>query len=193
MPFAAEVVQRKQRGMTVPIEIMRNNSVTVVQILGGDNVAANTSAAAQGSTPVQQEALAAEAALLGLGLRDVSPNTVSVTRVAVASPAAVAGIVPGDVIGTVDQSQVSTVAQFVSLIGVRQMGEQLNLVVLRDGKPFPTTLLMTPRLQDVSQASVAVATTVIHQEIKALEERLQSLANEVQRLEVQGPSSTARK
>jgi S1-C subfamily serine protease len=193
MPFATGMISRKQPGQSVPIEVRRNNVTAIVQMLGTDTSGASQGNSSSGSSAVKQEAVAAEAMLLGLALRDVSPNTVCVTNVAVGSPAKAAGIAPGDVIGTIDQQQVSTVAQFVSLIGVRQMGDQLNLVVLRQNKPFPTTMSLTPRLQDVSQACVAVATSIMQQEIQTLETRMQAQAEQIQTLQMQSASTNARK
>ncbi len=185
--------QHSGAGFTVefarPIDDTRSEKMTV-QILPADAGPAAAAKQQTASSPADPNSV--EASMLGLALRDVSPNTVSVTRVAPGSPAAEAGLVGGDIIGSVGDTQVSTVAQFVSLLGMQQMGNRVNMIILRQNKTFPTTMTLTPRLQDVTQATVAAATATTYNDIKILETRLQELSNEVQALQAQ-LNATARR
>ena len=82
---------------------------------------------------------------IGIGIQDITPNLreafdlengqfgVLVTRVVEGSPAEKAGIRSGDIIIEIDGQATVSTAQLRSRIGVREIGDQLSVTLLRDG------------------------------------------------------------
>lgn len=83
---------------------------------------------------------------VGIGIQDITPDLrdafdlkngqlgVLVTNVVEGSPADKAGIKSGDIILQVDGKNTISTGQLRSLIGIKQIGEKVNLTLLRDGK-----------------------------------------------------------
>ncbi|HEX4128680.1 MAG TPA: PDZ domain-containing protein [Pirellulales bacterium] len=198
--FATGVSNRKQAGAGVPLQLSRNGNPMAIEIFSSDTAAAG---AATASSAPQGDigAMAAQETLLGLVLRDVSPNTVVVGSVSVNSPAAAASLVPGDIVQSVNGTAVYTSAQMMSLLGILPMGAHVDLIVSRNGKAFPAMLPLTPRLQDVAEAGVGIATTQMRGQMKALEDRVQAISDELDMLEKReaahagaaGPAASDRK
>ncbi|HWA99676.1 MAG TPA: PDZ domain-containing protein [Pirellulales bacterium] len=191
VPFAAEMVNRKQRGAPVTVELLRNGQPLAVQVFGSDQSAVAGVGVAEGDSPVDQEITAATSGMLGLVLRDVSPNTVHVARVAPNSPAAKAGIVAGDVLVALDRNSLSTTQQFVSIVGMYELGDEVPLVVNHQGRALNVMMRLTPRLQDAAQSSVGISTTMMRDEIRQLEMRIQALSDEIQLVEKQQAAARA--
>ncbi|MDX1593195.1 MAG: Do family serine endopeptidase, partial [Gammaproteobacteria bacterium] len=88
---------------------------------------------------------------LGVVLQDLTPRLAEafgiettrgavVSEVADGSPAQRAGLRPGDVIVTVDGVPLRGVAQLRNIVGLRRIGETVELGILRDGRPLALTL-----------------------------------------------------
>ena len=83
---------------------------------------------------------------IGVGIQDITPDLqkafelengqqgVLITGVFEGTPAEKAGLEPGDIIVAVDGDSTSSAAQLRSQIGVKKIGDKINVTVLRDGK-----------------------------------------------------------
>ncbi len=83
---------------------------------------------------------------IGIGIQDITPDLrdafdlkngqlgVLVTNVIEGSPADKAGIKSGDIILQVDGKNTISTGQLRSLIGIKQIGDKVDLTLLRDGK-----------------------------------------------------------
>ncbi len=83
---------------------------------------------------------------IGIGIQDITPDLrdafdlkngqlgVLVTNVVEGSPADKAGIKSGDIILQVDGKNTISTGQLRSRIGIKQIGDKVNLTLLRDGK-----------------------------------------------------------
>ena len=92
---------------------------------------------------------------LGVVIRDITPDLVKglrlesldgalVAEVAPGSPAETAGLEPGDVILGVDGEEVRTAAELRNEIGLKRIGEEVELEILRRGKKRRVTLAIGP-------------------------------------------------
>ena len=92
---------------------------------------------------------------LGVVIRDITPDLVKglrlesldgalVAEVAPGSPAETAGLEPGDVILGVDGEEIRTAAELRNEIGLKRIGEEVELEILRRGKKRRVTLAIGP-------------------------------------------------
>ena len=89
---------------------------------------------------------------IGVGIQDITPDLreafdlkkgqfgVLITNVFEGSPAAHAGIKSGDIIIAADGKKTSSTAQLRSRIGVREIGEEVHLSILRSGEQMQLTV-----------------------------------------------------
>lgn len=89
---------------------------------------------------------------IGVGIQDITPELrdafdlakgqfgVLVTNVVEDSPAARAGIKSGDIIIEADGKTTSSTAQLRSRIGVKEVGDEVPLTILRNGDPLQLTV-----------------------------------------------------
>ncbi len=83
---------------------------------------------------------------IGVGIQDITPDLqkafelengqqgVLITGVFEGTPAEKAGILPGDIIVAVDGNETTSAAQLRSQIGVKKIGDKINVTVIREGK-----------------------------------------------------------
>ncbi|MGD2171007.1 MAG: DegQ family serine endoprotease [Gammaproteobacteria bacterium] len=83
---------------------------------------------------------------IGVGIQEITPDLrdafelkkgqfgVLITNVFEGSPAEKAGLKSGDIILEVDGQPTSSTAQLRSRVGIKQIGEKVNLTILREGK-----------------------------------------------------------
>jgi Do/DeqQ family serine protease len=83
---------------------------------------------------------------IGVGIQDITPDLreafdiengqlgVLITNVSEDSPADDSGMKPGDVVIAVDGQETTSTGQLRSQIGMRSIGEEIEITVLRDGK-----------------------------------------------------------
>ena len=81
---------------------------------------------------------------LAKGLRLESLDGALISQVVPGSPAAAAGLEPGDVILGIDGEEVRTVADLRNEIGLKRIGEEVELETLRRGKRRKVTLAIGP-------------------------------------------------
>jgi serine protease Do/serine protease DegQ len=90
---------------------------------------------------------------LGVTIQNLTPELASafnitsgkgvvISQVAEGSPAAKAGIKPGDIVISVDNKPVTTVAELRNAIGLQRVGEKVVLIVIRDGKELKLRALI---------------------------------------------------
>jgi WD40 repeat protein len=99
---------------------------------------------------------------LGIELKDItkeeaevlgweSPRGVKVVKPHDGGPAASAGILPGDVILSVDGAEVENMQRFVATIGDRGAGAQVRIRVLRSGKEHTFSVMLGQRPPELAQ------------------------------------------
>ena len=105
---------------------------------------------------------------LGLAAQDITPDIAAalgvnagigalVTRVRAGSPAAAAGIAPGDVVTAVDGKPVRSAGDLMNAQGILPVGSTVQLALLRDGKALQVkTRLDADKLASADGASVDV-------------------------------------
>jgi S1-C subfamily serine protease len=120
------------------------NAQNIGFALSIDEITPKLDALKNGSTPAASSASAA-AAYLGVQLQDASPGA-GVATVAENSPASRAGLASGDVIIAIDGTTVNSASDLVSAIRGHKPGDQMRLVVDRDGvhQTVTATLANTP-------------------------------------------------
>jgi S1-C subfamily serine protease len=103
---------------------------------------------------------------LGLAAQDVTPDIAAamgvnpgagalVTRVRGGSPAATAGVVPGDVVTAVDGKPVRSAADLANAQGILPVGSNVSVDLLRDGKALQVkTRLDADKLANADGASL---------------------------------------
>ena len=101
---------------------------------------------------------------IGVGIQDITPDLrdafdlgkgqfgVLVTNVFEDTPAAEAGLKTGDIILEVDGERTSSTAQLRSRIGIKQIGDEVRLTILRDGKRIERDVKIGAASQRVAQA-----------------------------------------
>jgi WD40 repeat protein len=99
---------------------------------------------------------------LGIELKDITkeeaevlgwetPRGIKVVKPTDAGPAANAGILPGDVILSIDGVEVENVQRFVATVGDRGAGAQVRLRVLRSGKEHTLSVTLGQRPPELAQ------------------------------------------
>jgi WD40 repeat protein len=99
---------------------------------------------------------------LGIELKDITreeaevlgwegPRGIKVVKPTDAGPAANAGILPGDVILSIDGVEVENMQRFVATIGDRGVGSQVRLRVLRSGKEHTLIVTLGQRPPELAQ------------------------------------------
>ncbi|CAD7851415.1 MAG: HtrA protease/chaperone protein / Serine protease (Protease DO) (EC 3.4.21.-) [Olavius algarvensis Gamma 3 endosymbiont] len=101
---------------------------------------------------------------IGVGIQDITPDLreafdlkkgqfgVLVTNVFEDSPAARAGIESGDIIIEADGKTTRSTAQLRSRIGVKEIGEEVRLSILRNGEPMQLTVKIGAAISQQKQA-----------------------------------------
>ncbi len=81
-----------------------------------------------------------------LGVQTAEQNEqVRVTQVVAGSPAARAGIKVGDVVVSIDGAEVKSSSDLMEAIGSRKVGDEADLVILREGKEHSVTIKLEKR------------------------------------------------
>ena len=177
MPFVIKLVTNDKPGSGIAIDVNRQGKTGVLTIPPGkefSSSSANVQAAAQSG-----------AGIVGLILRDVSPNTVSVVNVTPGSPADFAGIKPADVISAMDRQPVNTSQELLGIIGSHRIGDTVEVQVTRQGKPSLTQMTIVPRLVDLAGSSAQQAIGATNQEVTMLQQEILNLRQQVQTLQLQ--------
>jgi Do/DeqQ family serine protease len=101
---------------------------------------------------------------IGVGIQDITPDLrdafnlekgefgVLVTNVFEDTPAESAGLETGDIILEIDGLETRSTAQLRSQIGVKQVGDEVRLKILRDGKTIERTVEIGAATSRVAQA-----------------------------------------
>ena len=101
---------------------------------------------------------------IGIGIQDITPDLrdafnlkkgqfgVLVTNVFEDTPAAKAGLKTGDIILEVDGRKTRSAAQLRSRIGIKKIGDEVRLSLLRDGKPIQREVEIGAASSPVAQA-----------------------------------------
>jgi S1-C subfamily serine protease len=87
---------------------------------------------------------------LGVTIQELTPELanafnisagkgVVISQVADGSPAKKAGIKPGDIVISVDDKPVTSVAELRNVIGLQRVGQKVKLIVIREGKELTLT------------------------------------------------------
>jgi serine protease Do/serine protease DegQ len=90
---------------------------------------------------------------LGVTIQNLTPELASafnitsgkgvvISQVAEGSPAQKAGIKPGDIVISVENKAVTTVAELRNAIGLQRVGEKVDLIVIREGKELKLKALI---------------------------------------------------
>jgi serine protease Do/serine protease DegQ len=90
---------------------------------------------------------------LGITIQELTPELanafnisagkgVVISQVADGSPAQKAGIKPGDIVISVDDKPVTSVAELRNVIGLQRVGEKVTLIVIREGKELTLNALI---------------------------------------------------
>lgn len=103
---------------------------------------------------------------LGIGAQDITPDLQTafnlkstqgavVTLVKIDSPAKKAGVAVGDIITSINNSEVKNANDVVNDIGFLRMNSKVNIAVLRNNKPLTLTATLTDpkQIKDTSQAA----------------------------------------
>ncbi|HEY5316014.1 MAG TPA: PDZ domain-containing protein [Pirellulales bacterium] len=179
MPFAVKLVRTEKRTSPIAIEVQRQGKTATLSVPPGGQ-AAGASGNAQTVVPPGQMG-----GIIGLVLRDISPNTVTVVNVYPGSPADVSGIKPGDTIAAMDRQSVATSQEMMGIIGAHRIGDTIEVQVVRAGKSFLTQLTIVPRLVDLAVTSAQQATGSTSQEVAALEQQIAGLRQQLGTLQLQ--------
>jgi S1-C subfamily serine protease len=98
-----------------------------------------------GASPVIVTPLAPNVAFLGVSPVD-SPDGVRIVQVVPGSAADAAGIRPGDIIVTFDNTPIRSAAQLPPLVSGHKPGDSVTLSIRRDDKLIDLTVVLTARL-----------------------------------------------
>ena len=85
----------------------------------------------------------ARRALLGVGVA-LQGASVTVTTVTPASPAARAGIQPGDIVASVDGTDVTSPSQLTTIVRDHHPGDTVHLSVVREGQQLTIAVSLAP-------------------------------------------------
>jgi S1-C subfamily serine protease len=180
--FLTKLVVTTRPDEAIPIEIVRQGTPHTLVLLRGEK----TPSPGTPSEPATPGAGSFQAAsVVGLQLRDVSRNAVTVVSVAPGSPAAEAGLQPADVLIAADGTAVAEVQQFIMIIGARRLGETINLQVGRGNAPFLTKLVLTPRLLDLAEVTMRQASIITDRELSGQQRELEDLRRQLGALQLQ--------
>ena len=87
---------------------------------------------------------------LGVILAEDDNGRPSISEVVPDSPAAKAGIKPGDVIVAIDDAETESVEALVTMVGAREAGSKIKVKLLRDGKAQVVVVELGPRPTDLA-------------------------------------------
>lgn len=110
-------------------------------------VAPNNGVFAAGVVSVNERSLREmDQAFLGIGAESHPQQTgVVVKQILADSPAAKAGLVVNDVIIRIDQKEIGSPIEFRTAISNKQPGQQVNIILLRDGKQLNKDVVLSQR------------------------------------------------
>jgi serine protease DegQ len=128
-------------GFAIPIDLARD---VVRQLLNFGEVR-------RGTLGVETQEITAEIAQ-ALGLK--SRRGAVVTRVQSGTPAAAAGLRPGDVITALDGKAITSPQEFHNAEGLLPVGRAVSLTLLRDGAPLEVSAAVKPRPKDLNGADL---------------------------------------
>ncbi len=103
--------------------------------------------------------------LMGIMIQPITPeiaqvlklnntNGALVAQIAPDSPAAKAGVRPGDIIQKVNNQQIIKATQVTNIVGLLRVGSKIDLTILRDGKEINVSLI-TASPKEYQKASMA--------------------------------------
>jgi len=143
--FAVKLTRRMQPGEELELLVGRGDEKkTIVVVLSG---AEGASPAPAGDAPTA----AAEAEIVFcMAVREAAGGRVMVVEVMERSPAALAGILPGDAIVTVNEENVRSIADLTEIIQLQEQGSQVPFGILRGEELQITEVLMAPCRETVS-------------------------------------------
>ena len=170
LPFATDLVRNRPGSDPVQLQVSRADVPLRLDVFAGK-------AAEPAPAPLPDQSVVT---LLGLVLRDTSPNTVSVISVAPGGPADVAGLQPSDILRRVDQKPVTTSAQFAALVAVHCVGDLLELRLERGGVAMPAKLPLAPRMLELTKYTLGDNGASKSQEVEALRRQVELLSGRVQ-------------
>src|SRR5581483_11344436 len=181
IPFGIELVSSSRPGTTLPVEYTRNGVTQTVSLITGGRGAqtryANSSATTNVQLPPNNGAV-----ILGLALRDMPPSSVVVTAVEPNSPAAAAGVAPGDTLVAVAEVSIHSTRDFLALVNLARIGDKLEFQVQRQGKSFLTSVAVVPRISDLTNATASQAMSVTQPEIQAMQQEIETLTRDLRML-----------
>ncbi len=188
--FLTKLVVTTRMEEAIPIEIIRDGTPHTLVLLRGEK----TSSPGTPSAPTASDSSAAQAStVVGLQLRDVGRNIVTVIGVSPASPAAEAGLQLGDVLLAADGMPVAEMQQFIMIVGSHRLGETINLQVSRGNTPFLTKLVLTPRLVDLAEVTMQQASSTTDRGISGQQREIEDLRRQVDTLQLQVQDLQGRK
>lgn len=178
MPFAVKLVTTEKPGSPIELEVERRGKSLVLSVPPANPM--------PGASTVQNsKSVPAFTLIIGLVLRDISPNKVSVVNVMPGSPAAFAGIQPADVISAVGRQAVNTSQELMNIVSAARIGDNVEMQVVRGNKPFLTNLTVIPRLIDLTDVTAGQADRFIDRDVSALQQEIVALRRQIQTLEIQ--------
>jgi S1-C subfamily serine protease len=181
--FLTKLVVTTRPEEAIPIEIIREGTPHTLVLLRGEKTPSPATPGATASSGMTGSGQAA--AIVGLQLRDVSRNAVTVIGVAPGSPAAEAGLQPADVLLAADGTAIAESQQFIMLVGAHRLGETISLQVGRGNAPFLTKLVLTPRLIDLADVTMQQASITTDREISGQQREIEDLHRQLDGLQLQ--------
>jgi S1-C subfamily serine protease len=179
MPFAVKLVSTDKRNTPIALEVKRQDKTAILNVPPAGQFAGASANVQALAPPVSM------GAIVGLVLRDISPNTVTVVNVYPGSPADFAGVKPGDIISAMDRQAISTSQELMGVIGAHRIGDTIEIQVVRADKPFMAQMTIVPRLVDLAVTSAQQATGSTNQEVAALEQQIAGLRQQLQTMALQ--------
>jgi S1-C subfamily serine protease len=185
-PYLTKLVRTSRPEEAIPISILRQGKpLTLVLVRsqkgpGPDQKGPEQESSAAGITPS-----GAAAKIVGLELRDMSRNSVTVLNVAAGSPAALAGIEAGDMLLTADSVSIAEAQQFIAVLGAHRLGDAIDLQLSRGNAPFMTKLLLTPRLFDLAAVTLDQASIAANQQVAAQQQAINELRLQLDNMQLQ--------
>jgi S1-C subfamily serine protease len=178
--FLTKLVVTTRPDEAIPIEIIREGTPHTLVLLRSEKTPSPGTPAASSFAGSGQAA-----AIVGLQLRDVSRNAVTVISVSPGSPAAEAGLQAGDMLLAADGAAIAETQQFIMIVGAHRLGDFVNLQVGRGNAPFLTKLVLTPRLIDLADVTMQQASITTGREISGQQRELEDLHRQLDVLQLQ--------